>query len=207
MSEYLNQHYVPQFYFKLFSRGHKFIHVLLKKRDRVILNASIKKQCAQNHFYGNKKIEEKFSILEQRHSKSIRKFLEIARTGTSGDFKEVAKDLSIIWEAVAFQRARTKLQVKKESPAMQTMVLEYFIKYLETREDAKENKELIQYIKDGNVRVVESLQHSVSRSISMTLEASHWISDLDFYVLRNHTDYPFVFSDSPVVFYNTYYSN
>lgn len=38
--------------------------------------------------------------------------------------------------------------------------------------------------------------------MEFALDSTPLLSDLGFCVLRNHTDYPFVFSDSPVVFYN-----
>ena len=50
-------------------------------------------------------------------------------------------------------------------------------------------------------------QDTVIRSIDIALQNALLITDLNYYILRNHTDYPFVFSDAPVVFYNTYYQN
>ena len=209
MQDYFNQHYVPQYYFRLFTEGQKFIHMLFKKESRIILNASIKKQCAKNYFYGNRKIEEMFSGSEAFHSMTNRSLLQIAWDEFSGpiDIDAIAPDFSRIWEVVTFQRARTMLQLKKETPAMEALMLEYFKNDLENREDAEDHKEVIRQIIEGNIRIIESPQHALARSISVTVEAARLLSDLDFYILRNHTDYPFVFSDSPVVFYNTYYQN
>ena len=53
MPERVNQHFVPQFYFKNFSGGDPKIHLLLKRTDRIIFNAAIKGQCAENPWYGD----------------------------------------------------------------------------------------------------------------------------------------------------------
>jgi hypothetical protein len=47
MTYHVKQHFVPRFYFKLFTRGDRRIHVLLKKENRIITNVSIKGQCAR----------------------------------------------------------------------------------------------------------------------------------------------------------------
>ena len=52
MAENANQHYVPQFYFKLFNSGKRQISVLLTKDGRIVLYAPIKGQCAQWPFTG-----------------------------------------------------------------------------------------------------------------------------------------------------------
>ena len=87
------------------------------------------------------------------------------------------------------------------------MVLELFKCHIESRQDIENNEEIIKHIKNGNFRIIESPQHAIARSLSVSKDAVKLISDLDYYLLRNHTDYPFIFSDSPVVFYNTYYYN
>ncbi len=45
----------------------------------------------------------------------------------------------------------------------------------------------------------------VFRLITTGLESATLLVDMQIRMIRNHTDYPFVFSDSPVVFYNSYY--
>src|SRR5574341_1438369 len=78
MSDRANQHFVPQFYFKQFSRGAGSIHLLLQADDRIILNASVKGQCARRKFYGPQELEDAFSKLEGRHAEALRALLSIA---------------------------------------------------------------------------------------------------------------------------------
>jgi hypothetical protein len=120
---------------------------------------------------------------------------------------EIASDLSGIWEAVLFQRTRTELEIIKEAPAIESMCLLYFKNYLEHEENIVDRKQIIEHISNGDVQIKEMPQKTVMRSIAVAMENVKLISDLNFYIIRNHTDYPFVFGDSPVVFYNTYYQN
>ena len=209
MTEYSNQHFVPQFYFKLFTWGDRRIHALLKKENRIIINASIKGQCARHKFYYNREIESLLSKLEIRHNIAIRKMLELAWSESSAPLSipEIASDISVIWEAVLFQRARTYLQIKKESPAMESMLLEAFKNYIEYAPKVEDREKILEGISNGDIHISDIPQNAVIRSIDTALKNTLLMTDLDFYIIRNYTDYPFIFSDSPVVFYNTYYQN
>lgn len=213
MVDHVNQHFVPQFYFKLFTRGDRRIHFLFKKKNQIILNASIRGQCAHHGFYGSREIESFFSKLEIKQSIAIRKMLELVWFGSSAplNINEIALDMSAICNATIFQHARTELQIKKESPAIESMYLECFKNYLKHSPNI-ENREhfyeqFIEHVAKGNVHIKEKPQKTVMRSISVALERTSLIADLNFYILRNYTEYPFVFGDSPVIFYNTYYQN
>ncbi len=209
MTDHVNQHFVPRFYFKLFTWGGRRIHILLKKESRIITNASIKGQCARHKFYGTSEIESLFSKLEIRHSIAIKKMLELAwpESSTPLNIREIASDISSISEAVLFQRARTELQIKKEAPAIESLALLYLKNHLEHDSNIANREQLIQHISNGNVQIKEVPQNTVMRSIAVAMDLVKLISDLNFYILRNRTDYPFIFGDSPVVFYNTYYQN
>lgn len=209
MADYVKHHYVPQYYFKLFSKGDRRIHLLFKKDERIILNASIKDQCYHNKFYGTTSNENLLSTIEAVHSKTLKKILAIVWNEVEGPYETevIAKDFSLLWEIPIFQRSRSKLQIHKESPAMESMCLEFFRLHLESQPNAEENREIIEQIKKGNIRVIESPQHAILRSLDVGFECTKLFSDLNFYFLRNCTGYPFLFSDSPVVFCNTYYKN
>lgn len=209
MTDYVNQHFVPQFYFKLFTLGDRRIHVLLKKDNQIKLNASIKGQCARHKFYGNREIEKLFSKIEGRHSAAINKMLELAWpiSTCSINVPEIAPDISFIWEAVLFQRARTELRIKKDSPAIESMCLELLKNYIEHEPGIEDREKILEHISSGEVCIKSSPQKMAMLSIDVALKGTELITDLNFYILRNHTSYPFIFSDSPVIFYNTYYQN
>jgi len=97
------------------------------------MNASIRGQCARHKFYGNRAVESQLAKFENKHRIAIRKMIELAwsESYTPTNISEIASDISPIWEAVLFQHARTELQIKKDSPALESMCLEYFKNYLE----------------------------------------------------------------------------
>jgi hypothetical protein len=202
MSDRVNQHFVPQFYFKQFSRGAGFIHLLLQAADRIILNASVKGQCARRKFYGPQELEDAFSKLEERHAEALRALLSIAWSQNPPQM--TPEILAWLWEAVLFQRGRTALEIEKRWPAMEAQGLELFKQYLAHAPGVEDRDQLIQQIEKGNVRINQPPQVTALLSVEAALESVLLISDMDIHVLRNHTDYPFVFSDAPVVFYNTY---
>ena len=173
------------------------------------MNASIKGQCARRRFYCNREIESLLSKLEIRHSIAIRKMLELAWSESSAppNIPKIASDISVIWEAVLFQRARTNLQIKKESPAMESMYLTAFEHYIEYAPNVEDREQILEGISNGAIRIYDIPQNAVMRSINIAFENALLLTDLNFYIIRNHTDYPFIFGDSPVVFYNTYYQN
>jgi hypothetical protein len=205
MAENVSHHYVPQFYFKLFAGGGRQICVLLLKEGRIVPHAPIKGQCAHNMFYGTVEIEREFSKLEGLHATTLRALVEAAATG---DPTKWSRDLyPLLLQAVAFQRARTMLEVEKVSPAMTAMHLRLFKEYVRATRPAAQADEIIGAIDGGLVEITKSPTVTVFQQLQAALESAALLADLLPCILRNHTDYPFIFSDSPVVFYNTYYRN
>ena len=72
MTECVNQHFVPRFYFKNFSEDSSRIHLLHMANDRIIFNAPIKGQCARRKFYGPPEIEGSLSQLDAGYSRPIK---------------------------------------------------------------------------------------------------------------------------------------
>src|SRR3989344_1067808 len=65
MAQNKNQHYVPKFYFRLFSKNQNSICSFNISNEKFIEHASIKSQCSKDYFYSkDKKIENTFSQLE-----------------------------------------------------------------------------------------------------------------------------------------------
>ncbi len=71
MAEGVNQHFVPQFYFRYFSDNSRSINVLLKKSGRVITNASIKGQASKRYFYGDSKAEAQLKIVDGLYAPAV----------------------------------------------------------------------------------------------------------------------------------------
>jgi hypothetical protein len=189
----------------MFTGGSQYIHILLNVHGRIIKNASIKGQCAKSRFYGTNNIEMIFSQLEANHSKALRQIIDQAWSPQPEQFE--SKHLAWLWEAILFQHARTELQIKKTAPAIGAFWMELFKDHLKRKADSDFYSKFIKEVKDGHVTISEPPQATSLRSIEIAMEGRLLISDLDLHILRNFSDYPFVFSDSPVVFCNTYYQN
>lgn len=205
MTDRVNQHYVPQFYFRHFSEDGRTIGTILLDDGQLIPHAPIKGQCSRRNFYGSKELEAIFSHMEGEHCHSIRAALDIANNADAEFFTPA--ELMGLFQAIVFQRSRTALEIEKHAPAMETFALESFKHYLMCKEGIENRDEMIRQIDIGNVRVTEPPQATIARQIANCIDASILITDLKLLLLRNRTDFPFIFGDAPVVFYNNYCRN
>lgn len=201
MADRANQHFVPKFYFRNFSTDHCTIGSLLIRDGRIIDRAPIKGQCARKNFYGCKELESLFSDLEGRHSSAIVAALDVANNAASADFS--IAEISDFLQAVMFQRSRTALEIDKSKSTREKFTLELFRQYVMSSKHPR-SKEMSDHIAAGNVSMNEPPHVVVCRSIRTALDCVMGITDLSLCLIRNRTDYPFIFSDAPVVFYNSY---
>ncbi|MDB5344150.1 MAG: hypothetical protein JWP89_2527 [Schlesneria sp.] len=205
MSKKINQHYVPQFYFRLFSRDGRHVHSYMPKPGRLIHNAAIKGQCAKYDFYGDGTIEGPLSEIENEHAIALRSLIEIAWSET---FPPLTPEIvRTTWQAVALQQSRTELAAELHSQSAEAMATEAFTRHLMTAPGINNRERLVSAMKTGEAKVTFSRSIAAFQNVVFALENWLLISDLDFILLRNNTDYPFVFCDSPVVFANSYYRN
>ncbi len=172
---------------------------------RQIFNASIKHQCARNNFYGSVELETLFSKLEGKHATAIRRAKLITWSPDPPPLTD--EEDHFLLQAVLFQRARTLLEIEKDAPAIEGMSLAAFRHYLAHAPDIAHRDKMLHHIDTGDVSIKASPQATVLQSIIGHIDAVPLIADLQLCVLRNMTDYPFIFSDAPVVFYNTLYRN
>lgn len=99
------------------------------------------------------------------------------------------------------------LEIEKEFPAIESMLFHLFKEHMKQTLPPEQVNEFLGPIERGEVRITESPISTVFRQIRAALESATLLVDMQPRVIRNHTDYPFIFSDSPVVFYNTYCRN
>jgi hypothetical protein len=205
MSENLSHHYIPQFYFRMFSEGKNCICCFIPKTYQSIPQASIKGQCASHKLYGSKEIEAEFCKLEDQHAKCLR---SIMRACINKDASQLTRgDFANLMSAIVFQRARTMLEVEKVSPAMDELALKMFAGHLKHTLPSEEKSKLLGPIERGEVTISRSATTSVLMHINSAMQSAAFLSDMRPILLINDTDRPFIFSDSPVVFHNMYYEN
>ena len=203
MAENSNHHYVPQYYFRQFTAGEAHICAFLKKNGKVITHAPIKGQCSRKMFYGSAEIEINISQLEGKHSESLRHLIATAETSDLTKWS----DNHYFWllQAVVFQHARTLLQVEKTSPANCKLVTHIFKEHLKTKFNDEQMVKMHCRIDSGRILITENPTKVLFNQIKSALDCASLLCDLHVRLLINNTDYPFIFGDSPVVYYNTYY--
>lgn len=197
----VNQHYVPQFHFRNFSKDGKHICALLRGNGKIIPSAPFRHQCSRKNFYGSQELERAFSGLEGQHASAIRAALKFASEDGPTSFS--VENMFRLLQAIMFQRGRTALEIQKSSDAKCAMHLTAFRHFIEHTE-GDNREEILRAIDEGKVSVSENPQSNVVESIGIFLPMTIGITDLHLCFLRNQTDYPFLFSDAPVVFYNTW---
>jgi hypothetical protein len=204
VAERQNQHFVPQYYFRFFSENGTQISSILKKDGRFIPTAPIRRQCAGHKFYGSTELESDFSALESKHAKAHRAAIDVAWNNRREFFSD--DEYRGLLQVIMFQRSRTLLEIEKQSPFQCQMLLDVFRDYLVYSDDVDKQR-MLDLIDSGAVKITEPPQTTILRIIEASMDSVPLIADLDILLLRNRTDYPFIFGDAPVVFYNTWAKN
>lgn len=189
------QHFVPQFYFRLFSDDEFYIsgyHLKSKKHYR----DKISNQAAKNYFYSeNTEIEKSFSHIERRFNEVLRKILEEGSLLGLND-----EDYFELLRFISFQHKRTEYSKKAAEDHVDKLYDNVMKPFM------KSNKELM-----GKVSVEDidkmSLKYPAAflMGVVYSLEANILLTDLVPILIENQTEEDFIFSDNPVVFYNLIY--
>lgn len=190
-----NQHYVPEFYFKLFSKDEKTICVFNISNKKFIEHASIKGQCSKHYFYSkNLNIEKTFSWLEGLAKKKLKNIIDNKNLSClSKEEKEHLKS------HILFQHGRTKFAYDREED-----MANYIFNLLKPKiyQDAKESGEDISWKSIKNSKIV--LKSSYNLLVSMM--SGILLYDLNMILLENQSNMDFIFSDNPVVFFNSFFN-
>lgn len=195
-----NQHFVPQYYFRNFNGGKSCISLMLSRDGRIVRVASISDQCSKSNLYGSTELEDALRIIEERHCAAMRESIGFAWGPT---FQWSLNTRVELLRAIMLQKSRTPQSVERFNGAQMQLDLELFRHHLEYEGKV----ELARYVAEGYFHLHEDLVSGLLRQISICLESTDLLADLCPCLLLNHTDYPFIFGDSPVVFKNTFLQN
>lgn len=202
MSQKLNHHYVPQYHFRLFTGGKRYVHLASRDGSRFVRFASVKSQCARHKFYGDERVEDWLSNLESRHAAIYRAVVDIAwnaRTATLSDEEDYH-----LREAILLQRTRTPRNARVHASSTDQMMLHTYCEYVKALPTTPERRATIEAIQRGKAIVKNSQFNSLMGSIRLAHRTVTAISDLSLLILRNHTRVPFLMGDAPCVFSNRY---
>lgn len=200
MSKKANQHYVPQFYFRLFSDDGKSICVFNRKDGKSVNTAPIKGQASKHNFYGSQEIEDGFSTLESFFSRTLRALKSCI------DLREISEaDQFLTLQAIVFQKART-LAARNRSQPMNDRMAKLWLEAAINNNEELSDVQKLEYISDLKLLEIGTLKFHLEQ-IKDSLAQAHLLGDLTPLLLENRTNRPFIFSDSPAVFHNSYYGN
>ncbi|HNW82999.1 MAG TPA: DUF4238 domain-containing protein, partial [bacterium] len=188
ITEKKNQHYIPKFYLRNFSYNgnKKQIGIFNTNNGFYFDRATLKDQASKDFFYGyDGKIEGDLSKIEHYVSSAIREVVEnrvLPRKGSEEHLK--------LLMFMALNDTRNPVRIE----GMKNMFLEMGKKLLEIDPNTDISK------------LVPSPSHqdTIKNSLSNIKVVLDYTKDLDFKLLINRTDRPFISSDCPNVRYNQF---
>lgn len=200
MSNYSNQHFVPQYYFRYFSKDGKSICLLNRNNGATIESASIKGQASKKNFYGNDEVEQTLSKIDTAFNNALNQ-LRINPCFENCS----AENYSLLLQNILLQKSRT-LSARNKSKASEDKLLQLFWECEVKNDDSlneKTKNDFLEYIScfEANPKQYQLVEMSVA------LESIKHLGDLLPVFLNNKTDIPFIFGDAPVVFLNPFLKN
>lgn len=200
MSNYSNQHFVPQYYFRYFSKDGKSICLLNRKDGTTIKSASIKGQASKKYFYGNNEIEQNLATIDTAFNKALN---QIKMNSSFENCSSI--NYILLLQNILLQKSRT-LTARNKSKAMQDKLLQLYWE-CEIRNDSfLDDKTRNDFIKYTSCLKADPKQYQMVE-MSIALENAKYLEDLLPVFLKNKTNMPLFFSDSPVVFINPFLKN
>ncbi len=187
MPEKKKQHYIPQFYLRLFSSdsGQKTINLYNILSKKLIKDATIKNQAYIDYFYGKDLIFEKLlNDIETNASKIVYDIV---------NDKHLPKHNSDEWYRIL---AFTLIMHSRTKFASEEII------------DMKQKtSDKIRALHNGDDRINKEnfiREEAVLLNMEINLGAIDIAYDLVCKLILNETDIPFITSDHPVIFYNQY---
>jgi hypothetical protein len=179
-------HYVPRFYLKRFASKPKRINVYHLETNRLVQDASLKKQCQRPRFYGTSAdVENDLMKLEDVVSPAIADIVDHSQLPMIA-----SKQHTHLLLFAAFQLARTPFAAGSMSDGFNKMV------------------ELVDANNPSGVRQFEGERMERDFAVQESLRtaglvAEYW-ADLGLHLMVNKSEESLITSDHPVVLYNKY---
>jgi len=181
MPQNKNQHYVPQSYFRLFSKNGTHIEAYNLKRKQSF-TSSIKHMCSKDYFYSkNIEIEKVLSTLESSQDKIMRDIV------SDETIPKHPKDYLILLSFICMQHARTETSKLRADESIDLL-----------------SDEIVEGLLGSNadVKITYPAVHMLKMKVA--LQTIPLLGDLIPVIMINKTSKNFIFSDNPIVFHNTF---
>ena len=199
-----NQHYVPQYYFRFFSANENSICMLLRRNGKVIYPTAIDTQSSKGNFYGSTETEAEITAFDIKYAKNHHYILKLLKTECVDKLSK--EHINTLIENILFQRERTLTYRSNEIP-VQAFYKDFFQPQIDdlANYDSGHSQEATDAVRQAMEQVFSSFSDPKIMQYVNLMEVPDKIdevSDLRLIILKNTTDYPFIFSDSPVSFTN-----
>lgn len=190
-----NQHYVPQFYLKYFSKDNKNVNIYNLSRQEVFLGP-LSKQCAKPNFYSeNQEIEKAFSLLEGKVSSIFRKIIE--NELLTIDMQEYVELSSfILWQSGRTNKAGQDMLKHIND------IFDFLKPDLATMAEAKKSGLTL----DDFKKVKLSHKSPALETSNRAITSAPLLFDLQMALLINKSNTEFIISDSPTILFNTFFN-
>lgn len=194
MSAGRNQHYVPQFYFRRFSNDDS-IRVMVRKTGYIPPTAaSISGQASKSFFYGSAEVEKTITSFE------IRAISAIGQLGRlESPTRLPPQEVGVMFQWLVFQRNRT-MAARQSMRAMTEWLAEAAKQIAINNSESIPDDQKSEWISALKVKIDPAKAQLIA--MSAAVDGAAMLGDLTPFLLHNRTNRPFLFGDSPVVFYN-----
>jgi hypothetical protein len=197
MVESKKLHYIPQYYFKLFSLDGKTIFLYNLKKD-VCRKVGIYDVCAEDYFYSRNPIVEKiFSELEGSSAILLRKIIELESLVALSNI-----DLNNLKFYILFQYGRTK------ASAILATEMANIIFDMKKPEILKFTEEKGINVRKTDIDKVKiKLEQPVGLPLMICMASGALLFDLKCVLIKNEAKIDFIFSDNPVILFDSFFNN
>lgn len=190
-------HYVPKFYFKLFEeQGHVEVYDIVEKRFHP---GSCKDLSFVRNFYEDTAIEKEFSDIDKVSSYSLWKLVN----EKSFSKLKVAEKVNVL-RFLVFQHMRTP-KAKKKYEKFFKYFTDKFVRDLFRKNIGKKPFITKEWVETGTMPTIEGPFFMIVL-LNILIAGYFYLADLVPVILINKTDKDFLFSDDPVIFYNSFFN-
>ena len=195
MSAAKNHHFVPQFYFRRFSKDQRSVCSVVRSTGKVIAQASIKGQASKNLFYGDAEVEKALSEIEGFCSAALRELDTLLDPAMLPEDKLLGLYMHLV-----LQHSRTPAARAAALPfqdRMMQLMLEVAL-----NNDTELDDETKATMRESLPNIGADPLQAQRMEMGIAMKSATVLADLRPLVLVNKTNRPFIFGDAPVVFYN-----
>ncbi|MGM0388025.1 MAG: DUF4238 domain-containing protein [Natrinema limicola] len=197
MSEYVKQHYVPQFYFRNFAQDERVCTYNLENEESY-QPTPISNICYENNFYGSKEMEKTLSKLESELASIIHDLVNARSLKPIVDDQESRYLLDFFISHTHGRTKAAKIETENFTQEFLEMVTEVGVEAEEL------NKEHLEMVRDGDLKLEGP--HLALRQFNSAYGPLHFLN-MSRVLIYNATSRDFITSDHPVILDNPRFKN